>query len=148
MANDNLTAPTPLPIVPEMTELNRFYWDATREHRLELLRCRACGHFVHYPRPVCDRCQSTDLGPEAISGRGTLYSFCTVIQPGHPYFADKVPYVIGVVDIDEETGVKIPTGLVHHDGVTLRCGMPVEVTFRELTPTVTLPFFRPVGGAR
>jgi uncharacterized protein len=146
MATDELTPGTLLPPVPELTDLNRFYWEAIREHRLELLRCQACGHFVHYPRPVCDRCQSVDLAPEGISGRGTLYSYCTVVQAGHPYFVDQVPYVIGVVDIAEEPGVRIPTGIIEHDDVVLRCGIPVEVAFRDLDPTLTLAFFRPVGG--
>ena len=103
---------------------------------------------MHYPRPVCDRCQSTDLQPEPISGRGTLYSFCVVMAAGHPYFADKLPYVLGIVEIDEEAGVRIPTGMVDHDGWTLRCGMPVEVTFRRVTPDLTLPYFRPRGDGR
>src|SRR4051812_3409913 len=95
------------PPVPEITDLNRFYWEAAREHRLELLRCQRCGHYVHYPRPMCERCRSTDLAPEPVSGDGALYSFCIVRQPGHPYFADKVPYPLGIVEIDEEPGVRI-----------------------------------------
>lgn len=134
-----------LPPLPELTELNSFYWEATRNHRLDLLRCRRCGHFVHYPRPMCDHCQSTDLAPQTISGRGRLYSWCTVVQPGHPYFEDKVPYEIGVVDIVEEEGIRIPAGIVNDQGLPLRCGMDMEVVFRELTAAFTLPFFRPVG---
>jgi hypothetical protein len=137
-----------LPPGPELTDRNRFYWEAVRAHRLELLRCQSCGHFVHYPRPICERCQSTDLAPEPISGRGTLYSYCTVMQAGHPYFVDKLPYVIGVVDIAEESGVRVPAGIVDHEAVALRCGIPVEVTFRDLSPTMTLAFFRPTESER
>src|ERR1700738_4025896 len=132
------------PPVPQPTELNRFYWEAVAQHRLELLRCRACGHYVHYPRAACDACQATELAPEEISGRGTLYSYSVVMQASHPYFVDKVPYVIGVVAIDEEPSVRIPTGIVDCEEAELRCDMPVEVVFREVTPTLTLPFFRPV----
>jgi uncharacterized protein len=131
------------PPLPQITDANRFYWEAARNHRLELLRCQACGHFVHFPKPMCERCQSVDLIPEEISGRGSLYSYCTVVQPGHPYFTDKVPYVLGIVDIDEEPGVRIPAGIVEYESSALRCGTPVEVVFRALTPDVTLPFFRP-----
>jgi uncharacterized OB-fold protein len=131
------------PPLPEVNETNQFYWNAARDHRLELLRCQSCGHFVHFPRPMCDRCQSSDLAPEGISGRGSLYSYCTVVRPGHPYFIDKVPYILGIVDINEETGVRIPAGIVEHESSALRCGTPVEVVFRALTPDVTLPFFRP-----
>jgi uncharacterized OB-fold protein len=127
--------------------MNRFYWDAIAEERLCLLRCQSCGHFVHPPRPICNRCLSQDLAPEEISGGGSLYSYSVVVQAGHPYFADKVPYVIGVVEIDEEPGVRVATNIVGCAEGDLRCGMPVSVEFWRVTPTLTLPFFRP-GGTR
>lgn len=131
------------PPVPGDHPMHWFYWDAVARRQLELLRCRGCGHFVHYPRPVCPRCHGDDLAPEAISGHGVLYSFTVVVQPGHPFFADKVPYVIGVVEIDEEPGVRLPTGIDAPEE-QLRCGMPMEVVFKDVTPTLVLPFFRPV----
>ena len=130
------------PPIPQPTDLNRFYWEAAAQHRLELLRCNACGHYVHYPRPACPACQSTDLAPEQISGRGTLYSYSVIMQASHPYFLDKIPYIIGIVAIDEEPTVRIPTALVECEEAELRCGMPVEVVFRAVTPALTLPFFR------
>jgi uncharacterized OB-fold protein len=136
------------PPVPKLTEENRFYWEAARERRLELLCCNECGHFVHYPRPICDKCQSMDLAPKAISGRGQLYSFTTVMQAGHPYFADKIPYVIGVIEIEEEAGVHVPAGIVDATEEDLRCGMAMEVTFQDLDPVWTLPYFRPANGNR
>ncbi len=138
---------TRCPPVPGRTDLTGFYWDAVDAHRLELLRCPACGHFVHYPRRVCNQCLSTDLKPEVISGRGTLYSYCEVMQASHPYFAARLPYFIGVIDIEEEPGVRIPTGLVDCTADDLRCGISVEVVFRDLTPTLTLPYFRPAGAS-
>ena len=98
------------PPLPGPNPMYQFYWDSVNDHRLSLLRCQNCKHFVHYPRPICDECQSTDLLPESISGRGTLFSFTTVMQAGHPYFVDKIPYVIGVIEIEEEPGVRLPAG--------------------------------------
>lgn len=133
------------PPVPERTELTAFYWDAVDHHRLELLRCRGCGHFVHYPRPICPRCLDTDLAPEEVSGRGSLYSYCEILQASHPYFFDKLPYLIGIIDLEEEPGVRLPTGLVDCTRADLRCGMPMKVVFRSVTPSLTLPFFGPAG---
>src|SRR5437764_14974140 len=90
------------PPVPERSDLTAFYWDAVDAHRLELLRCQVCGHFVHYPRPVCNQCLATDLNPEVVSGRGRLYSYCEVMQASHPYFAARLPYVSGVIDLAAE----------------------------------------------
>jgi uncharacterized protein len=134
---------TSSPPVPEASELTRFYWDAVAEHRLELLRCQACGHYLHFPRPMCERCHSIDVSPEEVSGQGTLYSYSVIMQASHPYFVDKVPYVIGVIDLAEEPGVRIPTGITEASESRLRCGIAMEVVFLEITPTVTLPYFRP-----
>lgn len=134
------------PPIPGMHPMHQFYWDAVKEHQLRLLRCQGCGHFVHYPRPICPRCRSLDLAPEAISGRGTLYSYTVVMQAGHPYFVDKIPYVIGVVEIDEEAGVRLPAGIEGAEE-DLHCGAPVEVVFRDVTDSLVLPFFRPLAGS-
>jgi uncharacterized protein len=130
------------PPIPAPHPLSDFFWEAAKEHRLSLLRCQQCGHFVHFPRPMCDRCQSMNLAPEDISGRGTLYSYTTVMQAGSPYFTDKVPYVIGIIDIDEEPGVRVPSGIDAHED-SLYCGMRVEVFFKEINKELTLPYFRP-----
>jgi hypothetical protein len=139
---------TTSPPVPQPDERTQFYWDAVARHRLELLRCQNCGHYVHFPRPICNRCLSTSLAPEEVSGRSTLYSYCEIMQPSHPYFRDRLPYLIGVVDLDEEPGVRIPTGIVDSTREELRCGMPMEVVFRAVTPALTLPFFRRAELAR
>ncbi len=36
----------PLPVIDDT---NRYYWEAAREHRLVMLRCSACGTWVHPP---------------------------------------------------------------------------------------------------
>src|ERR1700678_475842 len=138
----NRSAEVLSPPIPGVHPMHQFYWDAVKEHQLCLLRCQDCRHFVHYPRPICDKCQSPNLAPEQISGRGSLYAFTVVMQAGHPYFVDKIPYIIGVVEIEEEPGVRLPTGI---DAVeeNLKCGIPVEVFFKEVTESLTLPFFRP-----
>ena len=132
------------PPIPADHPMHRFYWDAVKAGQLQLLRCHSCGHFIHYPRPICRWCASTDLAPEKISGRGSLYSYTTVMQAGHPYFVDKVPYIIGVMEIDEEPGVRLPGGIEAAEE-DLTCGMPLEVVFRTINPTLTLPYFRPVA---
>ena len=87
----------PLPIPDELTA---FFWEGVRAHRLMILRCRNCGHFIHYPRPVCEKCLSEDLAPEQVSGRATLYSYTVTMKPWHPFWVDKVPYVLATVELE------------------------------------------------
>jgi hypothetical protein len=131
------------PPVPVPTPLTQFFWDGVNAHKLMILRCRPCGHHVHYPRPICNRCQSTDLAPTEVSGRATLYSYTVAVQAFHPYFVDKVPYVLAVVELAEEPGLRLTTNIVDCAEADLQVGMPVVVVFREVAPGMTLPLFRP-----
>ncbi len=132
----------PLPIPDELTE---FFWEGVRAHKLMILRCRNCGHFIHYPRPVCEKCLSEDLAPEQVSGRATVYSYTITMKPWHPFWVDKVPYVLATVELSEQKGLKMLTNLVECRHDAIKVGMPVEVAFREVSEDLTLPFFKPAG---
>jgi hypothetical protein len=141
---EGLTAAA-LPPVPVPGPLTRFFWDAIAEGRLDILRCNACGHHVHYPRPICDRCQSMDLAPATMSGRGTIYSYTVVVQAFHPYFVDRLPYVLAVIELDEEPGLKVTTTLVGCEEGDLKVGLPVELELTDVGYGLVLPFFRLAG---
>lgn len=134
-----------VPPVPAPDPLATFFWEATAERRLDILRCDRCGHYIHYPRPICDRCLGQSSTPATVSGRGTLYSYTEVVQAFHPYYVDKLPYLLAVVELEEEAGLKVTTNLVGVGDLPFRCGIPVEVTFDELAPGFVLPLFRPVA---
>jgi uncharacterized OB-fold protein len=131
------------PPVPVPTGITQFFWDGINEHRLLILRCQVCAQFIHYPRIVCNRCQSTDLAPEQVSGRGTLYSYTVVMQAFHPYFVDKIPYVLAVVQLEEDPDLRLTTNIIECPEHRLEIGMSVEVAFRQVAPGLTLPLFRP-----
>lgn len=131
------------PPVPAPGSLAQFFWDAVAEGRMDILRCDGCGQYVHYPRPICDRCLGEELSPSTVSGRGTLYAWTSVRQAFHPYYVDKIPYVLAVVELAEQEGLRVTTTLIDVDEKDVRCGMPVEVTFTEVVPGRVLPLFRP-----
>jgi hypothetical protein len=62
-------------------------------------------------------------------------------QVYHPGFAADVPYAVVVVELEE--GARLVSNLVGCPIGDLAPGMPVEVTFDDVTPEVTLPKFRP-----
>ena len=57
----------PQPVIDPGT---RPFWDAAREHRLSIPRCRACGQHHFYPRELCPHCHSDDIEWTDVSGRG------------------------------------------------------------------------------
>jgi uncharacterized OB-fold protein len=131
------------PPLPDPDALTRFFWDGVQQHRLLILRCQECGNYIHYPRPICNKCLSMNLAPDQVSGRGTLYSYTVTMQAFHPYFVDKVPYILAVVELAEQEGLKLTTNIIDCPENRLHIGMPVEVVFREVAPGFTLPLFRP-----
>lgn len=131
------------PPLPDPDDLTRFFWEGVKQHRLLILRCQECGNYIHYPRPICNKCLSMNLAPDQASGRGTLYSYTVTMQAFHPYFVDKVPYILAVVELSEQEGLKLTTNIIDCPENRLHIGMPVEVVFREVAPGFTLPLFRP-----
>ena len=119
------------------------FWEACRRHELLLQRCGRCDSFWFPPSAVCPRCLSESWGWEPTSGKGTVYSFVVFHRPYHPGFADEVPYVVAIVELEE--GPRLPTRVVGVACDDVRCDMPVEVVFDDATETVTLPLFRPMG---
>lgn len=131
------------PPLPEPDKLTEFFWEGVANNKLLILRCGACGTYVHYPRPICPKCLSMDhLAPEQVSGRGTIYSHTTTVQPFHPYYVDKVPYNLIIVALEEDQDVRITSSLIDFPSDDIRIGMAVEVTFQEVAPGLTLPLFK------
>jgi uncharacterized OB-fold protein len=133
------------PVVPAPSPLTQFFWDGVAEHKLMILKCDNCGKFVHWPRPVCRFCLGTELTPTEVSGRGTIATFTIPMQPYDPFWIEQMPYVLAVVELEEQAHLQLVTNIVDIDADDVRIGMPVEVTYREVAPELTLPQFRPIG---
>ena len=126
--------------VPVLDELNQGFWTAGRNNELRLRRCANCGYWVHPPRPACPRCWGRDLPWEATSGTATLYTYTVnrkAWNPGVP-----VPYVIGMVELPEQAGLRLTTNIVHCEADDLRIGMALRVVF-ERQGDHFVPLFEP-----
>jgi uncharacterized OB-fold protein len=135
-------AELPFRILPRLNDRNRAFWTGGEHGELRFVRCQRCGYYLHPPTPICPRCHSKELAPEAVSGRGTLFTYTVNHQnwmPGPP-----LPYVIAIVSIPEQEGLRLTTNLVDVDPDAIEIGMPVEVTF-EHHEDVWIPLFRPAS---
>lgn len=132
---------SPAKPVPVVQPWARPFWDAARAGKLVLQHCEDCAMPIHYPRIACPHCGSDRLGWRAASGRGTVYSYTVVVSNAPSAFLADMPYVVAVIELDE--GVRMLSNIVDCDVDALRCDMPVEVVFEELTEEFTLPKFRP-----
>jgi uncharacterized OB-fold protein len=54
------------------------------------------------------------------------------------------PYVVGIVEIEEQPGVRLTTNIIGCEEEDLAIGMALEVEFEECDD-VFLPMFKPLG---
>jgi uncharacterized OB-fold protein len=99
-----------------------------REGRLMGSTCRACGTRSFPPRADCAECMSPDFTFTEISGRGTVHTF-TRIAAAPTGFEELVPYVIGVIDLDEGGRALAWFGGTIDDA-DVAIGMPVQLVPR------------------
>ena len=102
--------PKPL---PRRTPTSAPFWDGLDADRVRIQRCDACGVWVHYPRTRCPECLADRLEWHDVSGHGTVLTFTVARQPTARPFADEVPQLLAVVELDE--GVRMTTTLVGVD---------------------------------
>ncbi len=133
----------PFRVLPALDDTNEFFWTSGADGRLRFLRCQGCGYFLHPPGPRCPRCGSTELAPEPVSGRGTVFTFTVNHQQ---WAGPEDPWVIAIVALDEQDDLRLTTNVVDCPADQISIGQPVEVTFDE-RDGVWFPLFRPVTGA-
>ncbi|HKA03925.1 MAG TPA: OB-fold domain-containing protein, partial [Acidimicrobiales bacterium] len=78
------------------------------------------------------------------SGRGTVYAASAQHVAAAPALADRVPYVVALVELEE--GVRLMSNVVGCAADEVHAGMPVQVTWEALEDGRNLPQFEPVAG--
>ena len=121
--------------------LNAEFYAHCARGELRLQRCSACQRWRHPPRVRCAQCGSDVWQWERTSGRGIVYTWTVVHQAMVPMFAEDLPYAVVVVELTE--GPRLVTAVRGIAPADLRIGLPVEVAFATVSPTVGLHWFRP-----
>ena len=114
---------------PTPSELTEGFWAAAREHRLVVQRCDGCGRLRHYPQPMCPACHAETWTWTALSGRGTIHTFTVTHKAFHPAWADRVPFVVATVELEE--GVRMVTDLPPEDVDHVVIDAPVTCFFED-----------------
>jgi uncharacterized OB-fold protein len=129
---------------PTPSALTEGFWAAARDHRLVVQRCDGCGLLRHYPTPMCPECHSAVWTWAPLAGRGTVHTFTVTHQAFHPAWADRVPFAVATIELDE--GIRMVTDLPPEDVDRVAIGLPVEVWFEDHFDddgsVVTFPRFR------
>ncbi len=119
------------------------FWDATASGELVICRCQSCRLWLQPPLERCRVCAG-QTAFERVSGTGEVYTFIVVRQPSVPGYLEHLPYVVVIVELDEQKGLRLPSRLDGVDPGKVRIGMRVRA---ELVPLAggdfTVPVFRP-----
>lgn len=128
--------------VPIVNDWARPFWEAARQEKLVIQRCKDCDEYIFYPRIACPYCFSDNIDWVEASGKGTVYSYTVVENNAPSAFINDIPYVVAVVRLEE--GVQMLSNIVGCEPCDVRCDMAVNVTFEKLDDEFTLPKFKPV----
>ena len=131
----NLTMPV---VDPSETH----FWCGGKDGKLLISRCQSCSQYIHPTGPICPACLSRDIKPEAVSGRATLSTFTINYQQWLPDL--DVPYVVAIVELEEQPSVRLMTNIVGCDPASVHIGMKVRVNFKQVDE-IYLPLFEPRG---
>jgi uncharacterized OB-fold protein len=122
------------------------FWEATADGRLALCRCADCRIWLHPPLERCRVCG----GPTAfedVGGTGTVYSFVVQRQPAVVGYLDAVPYVVALVELDEQAGLRLPTRIVGIEPDAVVVGLRVVAELVDLPGgDFKVAVFRPADG--
>jgi uncharacterized OB-fold protein len=135
-------APVPARPLPALDEANTDFWTGGAVGELRISRCAECGHWSHPPTPRCPLCFARQMRPQPASGCAVLHTFTINHHPWYPGLP--TPYVVGIVELVEQPGLRLTTTIVGCDPDDVEVGMPVRVLFHQLED-VWLPFFEPDG---
>ena len=78
-----------------------------------------------------------------MNGAGTVYSYTIIRQvvANSEFFAEKVPFAVGVIKLQE--GPRMISNIVGCGLDEITIGMPVTVVFDDVSQGITLPKFEP-----
>jgi len=121
------------------------FWESLKAKAVKVQRCDNCGAFLYIPKDICNKCHGDQLTWTPISGRGELYTYTVVRRAPTPAYQEEAPYSLAHVTMDE--GFRMIAKLKGVAPEDVRIGMPVQITYEDVTPDWTLMDFEPAPAA-
>ena len=140
-------APDTGPLLPPFDADAAPFFEACRRGELRLPRCPATGRLLFPPRPISPYPPHPKPEWTTVSGRGHVWSFVVPHPPLLPWYAERAPYNVVLVALEEDPRVRLAGNLVAGSGAaldsidpaTIRIGEPVRAIFETLAGDVVVP---------
>lgn len=121
---------------------NAPHFKAAGEGRLLIQHCKACDRRWFPAAHLCPRCLTPTPEWAQATGKATLWSWCEFHRPYFKALADKVPYVVVAVQLEE--GTMLYGNLVDATVAELKIGMHMQAVFVPAEGGGTVNF-KPAG---
>jgi uncharacterized OB-fold protein len=86
--------------------------------------CESCAKWVHPATGTCRDCGGS-LSARPVSGQGTVFTYTVNYHPYNPEVP--TPYVIALVELAEQSGLRVAANIVDCEPDSVTCGMPVGI---------------------
>lgn len=128
--------------IPQITPDTRDFWQACREYRLVVQRCKQCNAFRFAPVPVCHNCNSFEFENVQSKGIGDVFTWTVTYRSVHPAADAALPFNIVVVRLADCGGAMITSNLLDTQPDEIVAGTQVQVVWDRINDEITLPRFR------
>ncbi len=94
------------------------------------------------PLDACRKC-AAPTNFEEVSGQGSVYTFVVQRQAAVSGYLDNLPYVVGIIELDEQPGLRLPGRIVDIIPEDVHCDMRVQAALEPLPGgDYVVPVFR------
>ena len=90
--------------IDDLDKSNQEFYSHCGTGTLHLQFCSSCALMRYPTTTACPWCASPDYDWRPVSGNGTIYSYCEVHHAIQPVFRQFLPYMILLVELDEQAG--------------------------------------------
>jgi uncharacterized protein len=111
---------------PRSDGVDTRFWEGLAENRLLIQHCSGCGRWIWPAAWACPGCHGDELDWEEVPMRGSVFTWTRTWQPFVPEFAELLPYITVVVELDEADGTRLVGILLGDQRADPAIGEPVE----------------------
>ena len=126
---------SPSPRIPTPEGLNAEFYEQAQDGVLYLQQCSDCSLVRHPPRYYCPECSSGRYQWSPSAGRGQLFSWTVTHLAFDRGWADDIPYVTGVIELEE--GVRLVGSIDGLAAEDLQVGLPMATKLSPHGPEFT-----------
>ncbi|MEW5759470.1 MAG: Zn-ribbon domain-containing OB-fold protein [Candidatus Thermoplasmatota archaeon] len=111
----------------------RFWREISSRYNLIGTKCQCCDKIYFPPRSLCLNCHRKSIGKMEkvkLKETGEIVSY-TVIHETSKEFEMQVPYIIGIIQMDD--GPKLTSQIIEIKPEEVKIGMKVRATIRKLS---------------